>query len=372
MSMKKWSAGVMAAAIAFSLAVPAGAATTDPESLQPLAYYDGTQDSPHKTVYAGDYTYDCYATLYYGSSSKACLWLVENGSQDGPASLRACLYENGELIDNSSWDNSNSYIHFVNTGNYSVSGSLAADGEYKAYHDQSKSDFTSGWSRQAEHDYSGRSATKEAVSSYPVNQNGETYGSYLDRHTVGYAPDLISARGENGARGYIRLEDFAPEMMSLAEVQIWQASVDADNMIPLYDLNGNVIGEYALGTTQEQEELDPAILADIYEITGGVMPMKLNEPLAPTYDPNAYPTNSQGLTYGSYADWTVYGYAPELVSVRGDEGKSGYVHLNELRAAQTGGSLTVYDLDGNPIDTFTCMVGEVSEDQLAKIAQMGQ
>ena len=265
MSMKKWSAGVMAAAIAFSLAVPAGAATTDPESLQPLAYYDGTQDSPHKTVYAGDYTYDCYATLYYRSSSKACLWLVENGSQDGPASLRACLYENGELIGNSGWDNSNSYIHFVNTRNYSVSGSLAADGEYKAYHDQSKSDYTSGWSRQAEHYYSGRSATKEAVSSYPVNQNGETYGSYLDRHTVGYAPDLISARGENGVRGYIRLEDFAPEMKSLAEVQVWQASVDADNMIPLYDLNGNVIGEYALGTTQEQEEIDPAILADIYD-----------------------------------------------------------------------------------------------------------
>ena len=53
MNMKKWSAGVMAAAMAFSLALPAGAAA-DPEAIQPLAYYDGTQDSPHKTVPAGD------------------------------------------------------------------------------------------------------------------------------------------------------------------------------------------------------------------------------------------------------------------------------------------------------------------------------
>ena len=76
----------MAAAIAFSLAVPAGQPPPI-ESLQPLAYYDGTQDSPHKTVYAGDYTYDCYATLYYRSSSKACLWLVEK-RQSG----RPCLF----------------------------------------------------------------------------------------------------------------------------------------------------------------------------------------------------------------------------------------------------------------------------------------
>ena len=36
MNMKKWSAGVMAAAMAFSLALPAGAAA-DPEAIQPIA-----------------------------------------------------------------------------------------------------------------------------------------------------------------------------------------------------------------------------------------------------------------------------------------------------------------------------------------------
>ena len=187
---------------------------------------------------------------------------------------------------------------------------------------------------------------------------------------MGYAPELIEAKGENGVYGYVRLEDFAPELDSLGEIQLWQDKVNEDNMIPLYDLNGNIIGEYALGTTQEQEEIDPAILADIYEITGGVMRMSLNESISPAYVPDAYPTNAQGLTYGSYADRTMYGYAPELVSVQGDEGNSGYVHLNEFRTAKTGDSLTVYDLDGKPIDTFSCTAGEVSEDQLAQIAQM--
>ena len=42
-----------------------------------------------------------------------------------------------------------------------------------------------------------------------------------------------------------------------------------------------------------------------------------------------------------------------------------------IRAAEVGDSLTVYDLEGNTIDTFTIAgPGEVSEDQLAQIAQM--
>ena len=247
---------------------------------------------------------------------------------------------------------------------------MKADGEYRAYYDESLIDYSAGRSKPSELYYPGRSSQQDAITSYPTNSAGETYGSYLDRHTVGYAPELIEAKGENGVYGYVRLEDFAPELDSLGEIQLWQDKVNENNMIPLYDLNGNVIGEYALGTTQEQEEIDPAILEDIYEITGGVMPMSLNESISPAYVPDAYPTNAQGLTYGSYADRTVYGYAPELVSVQGDEGNSGYVHLNEFRAAKTGDSLTVYDLDGKPIDTFSCTVGEVSEDQLAQIAQM--
>ena len=46
----------------------------------------------------------------------------------------------------------------------------------------------------------------DSVDGYPTNANGETYGSYLDRHKYGYAPDLIAALGDDGTEGYIRRE----------------------------------------------------------------------------------------------------------------------------------------------------------------------
>lgn len=50
-------------------------------------------------------------------------------------------------------------------------------------------------------------APATSVDGYPINANGETYGSYLDRHKYGYAPDLIAALGDDGTEGYIRRED---------------------------------------------------------------------------------------------------------------------------------------------------------------------
>ena len=46
----------------------------------------------------------------------------------------------------------------------------------------------------------------DSVDGYPTNANGETYGSYFDRHKYGYAPDLIAALGDDGTEGYIRRE----------------------------------------------------------------------------------------------------------------------------------------------------------------------
>ncbi len=77
MNMKKWSAGVMAAAMAFSLALPAGAAA-DPEAIQPLAYYDerihrAMQDIPsHTRRHAGLY-YEL-SLLYGQQQGLSCGW----------------------------------------------------------------------------------------------------------------------------------------------------------------------------------------------------------------------------------------------------------------------------------------------------------
>lgn len=78
------------------------------------------------------------------------------------------------------------------------------------------------------------------VMNYPVNQNGETYGSSLYASNIGEEPDLVLAIGINGKTGYVRNSD--------TEV----TSVDNENItIPLYESDGKtVIGSFILTSVQ--------------------------------------------------------------------------------------------------------------------------
>ena len=167
-------------------------------------------------------------------------------------------------------------------------------------------------------------APATSVDGYPINANGETYGSYLDRHKYGYAPDLIAALGDDGTEGYIRREDFAPELGgSLEELRQYQAHVDANPAIPLYDLDGNVIGTFIRGTTQDNSTPDP---------------------------------DANGETYGSYLDILKYGYPPQLIRAIGDNNQTGYLRLADFRAdnrpSNANAVWNIYDLNGTVIDTF--------------------
>lgn len=73
---------------------------------------------------------------------------------------------------------------------------------------------------------------------YPVNAAGETYGSVLLADMVGEDPDLISATNHEGVDGYIRIAD-----VPTIDPDVSTAAVQ---MIPLYDMNGNVIGSFEL------------------------------------------------------------------------------------------------------------------------------
>lgn len=352
---RKLMSVVLAMSMALSLCISTSAAETPATGLRD---YDVVKESAHKTVSAGGYSYDCYTTLYYGASSKGCLWAVERGKKDAEASLRTYLYEDGVAVLDTGWSTSHAYIHYLNTKNRAVSGEIQVKGEYKLYH-EGGADHTSGSAPVVSY-YAGREAEEErpVASRYPVNGKGETYGSYLDADTVGYAPDLISAKGENDVYGYVRREDFAPDLRTREEVIQWQAEVDRDNMIPLYDLEGNVIGRYALGTSQDQMEMDPVILEQLNEMTGGnaarFMPPEVQN--VQTDIETRYPTNSRGETYGSYLDAERYGYAPEWICVKGDNDKVGYIRRNEFRDSDEV-VLKVYDLEGNAIDTFTREAG---------------
>ena len=73
---------------------------------------------------------------------------------------------------------------------------------------------------------------------YPVNAAGETYGSVLLAAMAGQNPDLVSATNQKGVDGYIRIADVPT--IGLDE------SAAAIQAIPLYDMNGNVIGSFEL------------------------------------------------------------------------------------------------------------------------------
>ena len=81
-------------------------------------------------------------------------------------------------------------------------------------------------------------ATLTEINEYPVNSNGETYGSVLLADMVGEAPDLLAAVNQAGVSGYIRSADFP---------QAEQGVTSASPVIPLYDVNGVVIGSFMMG-----------------------------------------------------------------------------------------------------------------------------
>ena len=92
-----------------------------------------------------------------------------------------------------------------------------------------------------------------AAKGYPVNSRGETYGSNMPE-VYGCSPDLILAVGTNGEEGYVRnseLNDSGypggvhnPEQ-ALAYME-WLETQPATRHIPLYDCEGNVIGQFGV------------------------------------------------------------------------------------------------------------------------------
>lgn len=82
---------------------------------------------------------------------------------------------------------------------------------------------------------------------YAVNNNGETYGSSFSEFTEGEAPDLISAIGVNGVKGYIKSSDLAPKFTTPEEAITYTQSRSFINTIPVYDLDGiTVLDDFEL------------------------------------------------------------------------------------------------------------------------------
>ena len=91
---------------------------------------------------------------------------------------------------------------------------------------------------------------------YPRNQFGESYGPQSLAKYAGEEPDLIPVRATNGEWGYACAEDFnGPEINTLEEAAAYMENLPDSRAIPVYDLEGNVIGEFVFesGTLSDDE-----------------------------------------------------------------------------------------------------------------------
>ena len=104
---------------------------------------------------------------------------------------------------------------------------------------------------------------------YSVNSQGETYGSSLLSNIVGYEPDLSAAQGTNGQYGYIRRSEIRGSQFTIRtpqdalEYMTYLSAQPNFYPLPLYDCEGNVIGEFLYGAYGSFSESElSAILAE--------------------------------------------------------------------------------------------------------------
>lgn len=88
---------------------------------------------------------------------------------------------------------------------------------------------------------------------YPKNSKGETYGPDALSALVGYQPDLIAATATNGADGYIRRTDMEQYENLLIENSSEIKASGKPYTIPVYDLEGGVIGEFEFEFGNEEQ-----------------------------------------------------------------------------------------------------------------------
>lgn len=236
---------------------------------------DAEYDSKVSTFSEAGYNYKAWSTLYVGSGYRAATYIqVTNGNAPaGYMQYQARLYDmNGDELRTSQTRTNASATNLDVVTTTSAPADAAYSRGWVAVKD-SQGNYVVKNLNATETIARGRSAaetdivdalkdTLDTDGQYPVNQNGESYGSALLSDIVGEEPDLIAAVGVDGVRGYIRPEE---------SHAIYNVPIDQDVPIPLYDVNGNVIGTYLLyGIDVEFTE---ALKADsssaLYKLTYG-------------------------------------------------------------------------------------------------------
>lgn len=323
-------------------------------------------ESDHITVTAGSTSYDVYSILYEDSTNRyrASAWAVVDTHTNVPAKYIGvdawlCTPRDQILASTGLQYNSTAatFQYACTTKQYAYQMVYAAGeidvytGTKHIYEDVPESPYVGG--------ESARALGLAEETSFPVNQNGDTYGTVRTAKIVGYKPDLIAAVGNGGIEGYIRIEDMRPNITCDADIEAYYEKLDTDPDIPLYNLNGTVIGSFTIGISEEfapdaasEEDVKAAILADMENVDPEQETMdqvklrlaNMNGDGAAVYHApteneteimreelidGSYPV-ANGLTYGTMKQAGIVGEPPDLVSVIATNGKHGWVTLKDF------------------------------------------
>ena len=354
-------------------------------------------DSSTVSYTVGDMTYSGWSTLYVdgGSTYRAGAWVRTAGNTIVPA---GCLgtnavlcNEDGDVIKSTGtvYNTVADYFTYSVTGTASSGVEVYSQGQATVVNGADRLTFdlpkTRTYSRSAL--VNSLADTLEADHSYPTTASGETYGSVLLADVVGAWPDLLSAVGDGGVQGYLRTDDLNPELLTREETLAYmQTRADAAT-IPLYDLNGLVIGSFTLeaAETEDLEEVQETVeaLRRSQQETGIVISVEQSEierqaRLSSTLVDGRYPTNENGETYGSDALASLVGEHPDLMSAIGTNGVKGYIRRTDLNPEFSSAeekaeymahqseprTIPLYDKDGNVIGTFLLESSSLTSSQV--------
>ncbi|GGH65438.1 hypothetical protein GCM10008014_44810 [Paenibacillus silvae] len=214
---------------------PASAANSDKQEATvkgyTYVYYSQSSDSTSPPYYA----YTTIASKYSDEKIPAGYMGAQARVYDSNDTLRA----SGQT----EYSTSEQLVFTVSTGT-STKGSYYSYGLVKMY---------TGNGYTTKYAYKSPIITIKSLNStptYKVNKNGETYGSGNLAATIGYEPDLILAKNDEGIEGYVRAKELFPDYNSPEEA----LAAENNNLssINLYDKDGETI----LGSFQIQASVE--------------------------------------------------------------------------------------------------------------------
>lgn len=369
----------------------------------PLGTMAASYDSIH--TYRQDYTgqeYEIWSTIYEDSSTeyRGASWVHTSNSVNVPARAMGAsvgLYSKGGEVYmelDPTFNSAPTTTHFRTTSDiYPYDGDVYAQGKIYLRNSASSDDYRFYLtaetrklfpdSKSAETEYQDTlaqlaDATLLSDGTYPVTASGETYGSELLANQVGEIPDLISAIGINGVSGYVRADEFYPNLKTAADVDAYVAAMEQNTAgyreIPVYDLNGNVIDRFHVLTTENEITDEIQATIDYLEQQDAIRNEEPPAHLAAqiSKDFAGYPVNSKGETYGDQTMFSASGIEPDLRAAIGTNGEHGYIRTSDTISGKfTIGSrfdaekymeymltqpdsylIPLYDKEGNVIGQF--------------------